>query len=83
MRSVFLIFPQVGALSEADAREALVKPAMQESVEYAEDAVAEILRQTNGYPYFRNGQACVGYCVGKYDSPRRCGAGQCGSASGS
>ena len=45
-------FPSVGALSEADAREALVKPAMQEGVEYTEDAVVEILRQTGGYPYF-------------------------------
>ena len=45
-------FPSLGSLSEADAREALVKPAMQEGVAYAEDAVTEILRQTNGYPYF-------------------------------
>ncbi|HEY0759878.1 MAG TPA: ATP-binding protein [Acidisarcina sp.] len=45
-------FPLVGALIETDARDALVKPAQQEGVEFTEDAVQEILHQTHGYPYF-------------------------------
>lgn len=45
-------FPSVGALKEADARDAIVKPAEQEKVRYTEEAVEEILQQTRGYPYF-------------------------------
>ncbi len=45
-------FPQVGSLKDADARDALLKPAAQEGVAIAEEAVLEILKQTRGYPYF-------------------------------
>lgn len=45
-------FPFIGALDEADAREAIVAPALAEGVEIAEAAVDEILRRTHGYPYF-------------------------------
>jgi hypothetical protein len=45
-------FPAVGPLSYADAREAIVRPAQAEQVEYTEEALAEILQITQGYPYF-------------------------------
>lgn len=45
-------FPKVGALDETAAAEAIVKPAQEEQVEFNADAVAEITRQTQGYPYF-------------------------------
>lgn len=46
------VFPQVGALKEADARIALQEPARSEGVAFTEAALAEIHRQTRGYPYF-------------------------------
>ncbi|MBV9490797.1 MAG: ATP-binding protein, partial [Verrucomicrobia bacterium] len=45
-------FPKVAALSEADAKAALVGPATDEGVAYDERALAEIVRLTQGYPYF-------------------------------
>ena len=45
-------FPLIGELPEAAAREALVLPARAEAVEYEVGAVDEILRYTEGYPYF-------------------------------
>lgn len=45
-------FPSVGALDEESAKAAIVRPAEEENVTYADDAVAEIIRQTEGYPYF-------------------------------
>lgn len=45
-------FAPVDRLDDAAARDALVVPATKEGVAYAPEAVAEILRQTNGYPYF-------------------------------
>ena len=45
-------FPNVGALDETAAAEAIIKPAQEEHVEFDADAVAEITRQTQGYPYF-------------------------------
>ncbi|MBV8369499.1 MAG: ATP-binding protein [Candidatus Eremiobacteraeota bacterium] len=45
-------FPIVGALSDADAREAIVKPARELGVEYTEAALAEMVAVTEGYPYF-------------------------------
>ncbi len=45
-------FPMIGALAESEARLAIVKPAREEHVEFTDEAVAEILRQTSGYPYF-------------------------------
>jgi len=44
--------PEVGPLAEADARDALRAPARREGVDYTDDALAEIVRQTSGYPYF-------------------------------
>ncbi len=45
-------FPAVGALSETDARLALSEPARREGVTFAADALSEIVRVTEGYPYF-------------------------------
>ena len=45
-------YPQVGPLTPEAAREALVKPAMNQGVAFEENAVEEILRLTKGYPYF-------------------------------
>jgi hypothetical protein len=45
-------FPIIGPLTNAEAEIALRKPAADAGVEYTAEAVAEILRQTLGYPYF-------------------------------
>lgn len=45
-------FAPVDRLDDSDARDALVVPASKEGVEFHPEAVAEVLRETNGYPYF-------------------------------
>ena len=45
-------FPEVGALSEADAIKALRDPALAAGVVFQGDALFEIFRITRGYPYF-------------------------------
>ncbi|WP_137895122.1 ATP-binding protein [Ramlibacter sp. 2FC] len=45
-------FPDIGALSEADAAKALQDPARDAGVSFEEDALHEIFRLTKGYPYF-------------------------------
>jgi hypothetical protein len=45
-------FPEVGALSEADAAKALRDPALGAGVVFEEPALAEVFRLTRGYPYF-------------------------------
>ena len=45
-------FPDIGALSEADAAKALRDPAREAGVEFLEDALLEVARLTRGYPYF-------------------------------
>lgn len=45
-------FPALGPLSPEDATQALRKPALEEGVDFTPEAVTEILRQTQGYPYF-------------------------------
>lgn len=45
-------FRIVGALSEDEAREALVDPAAVEGVVFEEDAVRSIFETTRGYPFF-------------------------------
>lgn len=45
-------FPEIAALSSADARRAIAKPAQEEGVEVADDALDAIVSQTKGYPYF-------------------------------
>lgn len=45
-------FPDIGALSESDARKALQEPAKAEGASFTEDALREIFRMTKGYPYF-------------------------------
>jgi hypothetical protein len=45
-------FPEVGPLSPPDARNALQSPVRIHGVEFNEDALDEVIRQTKGYPYF-------------------------------
>jgi hypothetical protein len=45
-------FPSIGALTAAEAEQALRKPALEAGVEIDEAAVQEMLAQTKGYPYF-------------------------------
>lgn len=45
-------FPQAGALSRAEAGQALGVPASQEGAQFTTQAVDEIFRLTEGYPYF-------------------------------
>jgi len=46
------IFPVIGPLSEPDATKALQEPVRSEQAEFSADALAEIYRKTQGYPYF-------------------------------
>ena len=48
---LFEFYP-IGALSDAQARTALIEPAARQSVAFEENALREILAQTQGYPYF-------------------------------
>lgn len=45
-------FPEVGPLSSADAAKALSEPSGREGVIFTPDALEEIFRVTEGYPYF-------------------------------
>jgi hypothetical protein len=45
-------FPEIGPLPPAAARTAIAKPAEAEGVEVSEDALARIVQNTHGYPYF-------------------------------
>jgi hypothetical protein len=45
-------FPPVEALTPAEARDALREPARREGVDYDNEALALIVEQTRGYPYF-------------------------------
>ncbi|MBP6507028.1 MAG: ATP-binding protein [Opitutaceae bacterium] len=45
-------FPEIGPLPALAARQALVKPAASQQVEFEEAALTRILTATQGYPYF-------------------------------
>lgn len=45
-------FPTIGPLGDAEAELAILKPAKDEGVEFTQEAVARILSETRGYPYF-------------------------------
>lgn len=45
-------FPEIGPLSPVDAAEAIVKPVEDEGAKVDADAVALIIAETKGYPYF-------------------------------
>jgi hypothetical protein len=45
-------FPDIGPLSPDAARQALVIPAREQQVEFTDDALDRIQRETQGYPYF-------------------------------
>lgn len=46
------LFSEIGALSEEDAIAAVANPAKAEEVEFEPDAIAELLRITQRYPYY-------------------------------
>jgi len=45
-------FPGVGQLNESDSASALQSPVRNHQVEFSDAAIGEILRETQGYPYF-------------------------------
>jgi hypothetical protein len=45
-------FPEVGALEPADAMMAVQEPVQEQGMQFTQDALQEIVRQTKGYPYF-------------------------------
>lgn len=45
-------FPELGPLQPEDAAAALQEPVMQENVRFTDEALQEIIVQTQGYPYF-------------------------------
>ena len=45
-------FRIVNSLGRADAEAAVVQPAASEGVEWRDDAIAQLLERTRGYPYF-------------------------------
>lgn len=45
-------YPEIGPLTDLDAREAIVSPAKKLDVKYEDDALVEILKHTQAYPYF-------------------------------
>jgi hypothetical protein len=45
-------YPQIGPLSPADAAEALQEPVQAQGVAFTPEALAKIIEQTQGYPYF-------------------------------
>jgi hypothetical protein len=45
-------FPDLGPLSEEDARKALVKPVEEQNVNFDDEALKSIFEITKGYPYF-------------------------------
>ncbi len=45
-------FPAVGQLNETDSASALQSPVRSHQVEFTDPAIQEILRETQGYPYF-------------------------------
>ena len=45
-------YPDIGALDPVEAKRALVKPAAQANVAFDHEAIAAVVRETQGYPYF-------------------------------
>jgi hypothetical protein len=45
-------FAEIGPLADGDARRALEKPAQEQGIAFTEDALARIVTETRGYPYF-------------------------------
>lgn len=45
-------FPEIGALNDADAVAAIANPAKAEGVTFADDAIDQIMKLTERYPYF-------------------------------
>jgi len=52
-------YPKIGALSDEDAILALVEPVKNQNVNFSEEALEEILKKTEGYPYFLQEWGCT------------------------
>jgi len=61
-------FRLVGALSDADARKAVVEPAAAEGVIFEDAAATEVIRATRGYPFFIQEWAYAAWNVAQDDS---------------
>ena len=48
-------FPEIGPLTDGEARIAIAKPAQEEGVDISDDALSRIVSETRGYPYFPAG----------------------------
>jgi hypothetical protein len=46
------VYPEVGPLQPEDARKALQEPVLAQDVKFTDEALDEIMRVTQGYPYF-------------------------------
>ena len=60
-------YPMIGPLSTLDAEAAIVKPALNEGVHYTPEAVARIVAETHGYPYFLQEWGKHGWAVAEQD----------------
>lgn len=45
-------YPELGPLKKEDAKSALQEPVQREGISFSEDALEEIIKVTEGYPYF-------------------------------
>lgn len=45
-------FPEIGPLAPKDAAAALQRPVMEQQVRFSDESLKEIVRRTQGYPYF-------------------------------
>jgi hypothetical protein len=45
-------FPSIGALSDSEARSAIVKPLEEQEINITDDALLRLIKETHGYPYF-------------------------------
>jgi AAA+ ATPase superfamily predicted ATPase len=61
-------FPEIGALSESDAIDAVVNPAKEEGVYIEPSAVQQILKVTERYPYFLQQWAHEAWNIAEGDS---------------
>lgn len=64
-------FPQIGSLSNEDARQALIEPAQTEGVVFDEDAADLAYSITSGYPYFLQELGYQVWSVAEGDRIRR------------
>ena len=64
-------YPKIGRLDELSARQALEVPARKEGAEFTDNAMAEILKVTERYFFFRCGEILSGEAPSHLHSPLR------------